>query len=213
MIIMKKQNVYYIIACAILIIASLYIRAHSKEVRISSPQPIASFPLELRGFLGEKTFPSYKNFHDPSADEWILRIYTKKKEDMPIRVFIGYWENQDETKKINPPRYTSGGWEYYWIKTKSLSLGSRTVNLKEFLNERGLEKELVYYCYIVNGKIISNEYYLRFLSMLNSLLYGRSNAALLRISSPVTDNWSIEKAESYEEDFIKGILPILLEYV
>ena len=94
-----------------------------------------------------------------------------------------------------------------------LKIYIKTVNLKNYLSFRDKEKELVYYCYIINGKIISNEYYLRFINTLNSLLYNRSNAALLRVSSPVNDTWSLEEVEDYEEDFIKKILPVLLKYV
>ncbi len=210
---MKRQNLYYIVACVILILANLYIREYSKEILIPPSQAIKGFPVELKGFIGKEAFPSYKNFHDPAADEWILRIYTKKGEYFPIRLFLGYWKSQNEEKRIAPPRNTDNRWEYYWIKDRSFLLGSKTVNLKEFLNERDNEKELVYYCYIIDGKIISNEYYLRFLNMFNSLLYNRSNTALLRISAPVTDKWSVKKVEAYEEDFIKKILPLLLEYV
>ncbi len=210
---MKKQVIYFIIACTILILSSLYVRGHGTEVKTPSSQPIVNFPSEIDGFLGKTVFPSDKNFHDPSADNWILRIYTKKGHNKPIRVYLGYWESQNEWKRINPPRYTMGGWGYYWIKTKSVSLESKTVTLKEFLNERGHEKELVYYCYIVDGKIISSEYRFRFFSTLSSLLTGRNNAALLRVSMPVTDEWTVEKAEVYEEDFLKTILPLIQEYI
>ncbi len=210
---MKKQIIYFIIACAILILSSLFIRGHSTEAKTLSSQPIVNFPLEIEEFHGKTVFPSDKNFHDPSADNWILRIYLKKGHNKPIRVFLGYWESQNEGKRVNSPRYTIGGWEYYWIKTKSVTLGSKTVKLKEFLNEHGPEKELVYYCYIVDGKIISSEYRFRFFSMLSSLLTGRNNAALLRISMPVTDEWTVEKAEVYEEDFLRAILPLIQEYI
>jgi EpsI family protein len=209
----KKQIIYFIIACAILILSSLFVRGHGTEVKTLSSQPIVNFPLEIEEFHGKTVFPSDKNFHDPSADNWILRIYSKKGHNKPIRVFLGYWESQNEGKRVNSPRYTIGGWEYYWIKAKSVTLGSKIVKLKEFLNERGNEKELVYYCYIVNGKIISSEYRFRFFSMLSSLLTGRNNAALLRISMPVTDEWTVEKAEVYEEDFLRAILPLIQKYI
>lgn len=212
---MKKQNLYYIVACIILIFASLYLRGqgHNKKIGVPSLQPISGFPLEFKEYHGKECLPSYKNYHDFSADEWVLRIYTKKGKNIPISVFVGYWENQDETKKIKPPRYTNNRWGYYRIRAKSLSLGSKMITLKEFLNERGFEKELVNYCYIIDGNIISNEYHFRFLSILNSLLYGRSNAALLRVSVPVTDELSLDKAEAYEEEFMEELLSLLLKYV
>ena len=210
---MRKQNLYYIFACFVIIFSIFYLNKRQEVKKVPSSQRLANFPIELKGFTGETANPSSINFRDSSADESIFRFYTKNGDNRLIHVVIGYWENQNEEKKINPPRYTSNQWDYYWIRTKPLKLGLTAVSSKEFLNEKGAERELVYYCYIINGKIISNEYYFRFLSMLNLLLYGRNNAALLRVSMPVTDEWPVEKAEIYEESLMMEILPLLLKYI
>ncbi len=209
---MKKQNVYYIIACSVIILAFFYLKGHREGTRIPPSQPITNLPLEFKGFVGTAIISSDEKFHNITADEWIFRVYTGG-DDRLIGVFIGYWGYQNEKKKINPPRYTDNQWDYYWIRTKPLNLGSTSVFLKEFLNERGREKELVYYCYIINKKIISNEYYFRFLNVVNLLVHGKNNAALLRVSMPVTDEWPIEKAETYEENFMREILPLLIKYI
>ena len=210
---MKKQNFYYIIACFVIIFTIFYLKERREVIRTPPLKSIVGLPLELKGFTGKTSIQSYINFHDPLADEWIFRIYTKKGDNRPISIFIGYWESQNEKKKITPPSFIDNQVDYYWIKTKPLKLGQTAVTLKEFMNEKGIEKELVYYCYIVNRKIISNEYHFRFLNMLNLLIYGRSNAALLRVSMPVNNEWPVEKAEAYEEVFILEILPLLLEYI
>ncbi len=210
---MRKQNLYYIFACFVIISSIFYLNERREVKKVPSSQPLANFPIELKGFTGETANPSSINFSDSSADESIFRFYIKNGDNRLIHVVIGYWENQNEEKKINPPRYTSNQWDYYWIRTKPFRIGSTAVSSREFLNEKGAEKELVYYCYIVNRKIISNEYHFRFLNMLNLLIYGRSNAALLRVSMPVTNEWPVEKAEAYEEVFILEILPLLLEYI
>lgn len=208
---MKEKNIYFIIACAILIIASLYLRIPRGKFEIPSSRPIADFPFELSGFRGESIF-SYTNYNT-SADQTVRRIYKKEGVEMPVNVFIEYWTSQSETKRVVSPRYTMSGWGYNWIKTKTLPIDSGSINLKEFLNERGSKKELVYYCFIINKKIVSDEYQLRLHSFLNSLLHGRSNIAVLRVSMPVTEQWSAENAESFEENFLKELLPVLKEYI
>jgi hypothetical protein len=49
--------------------------------------------------------------------------------------------------------------------------------------------------------------------MINSLFYKRNNAALLRVSVPITSDFPIEAAETYIEDFIKEFLPIVKGYL
>ena len=79
---MKEKNIYFAIACAILIIAGLYLRIPRGEYEISSSRPIADFPLEFSGFRGESIF-SYNNYNT-SADQSVQRIY--KKEGVPARI-------------------------------------------------------------------------------------------------------------------------------
>ena len=211
---MRKTGIYYFIACLILILASISVKAYRHTARVPLPLNPDTIPREFGEFTGKDDYRTDSNYHDPSADQWFLRIYSGNGNDKPIHVFFGYWENQNEQKRITPPRYTSQGWQYYWIKTKQLEYGKNIVaSVKEFLSERGQEKELVYYCYIVNGKIISDEYRLRFLNTINALLYRKNNAALLRVSVPVTSGFPEESAEIYIEDFIKDFLPIVKEYL
>lgn len=211
---MKKNDIYYLIACAILILASISIKGYSHEVRVPLPQAIDGIPGEFGEFIGINEHPSDRNYLDSSADQWILRIYNQRGSDKPIRVFVGYWESQNEQKRVTPPRYTAEGWEYYWIKTKPLSLGTDAiVSVKEFLNEKGQEKELVYYCYIVDGKIVLDEYQLRLLNVVNLLLYRKSNAALVRLSVSVTTDFPVENAEVLGEKFLKEFLPLLKKYL
>lgn len=208
----ENKNTAYVIACAVLIMAILYTRGYNREIKKPSLQPIRSLPLVIGSYSGQDVYPVVNNFLDLSADEWILRVY-RKNDGKPIGVFVGYWENQNEKKRIRSPRYTNWDWKYYWIKTRPVVIGSAAIRLKEFLSERGNEKELVYYGYIVNGKIIGSEYHLRFLNMLNMLIRAKSNAAVFRVSVPVTDVFTLAQAEAYEDEFIKAVLPLLLKYI
>ena len=211
---MRKTFRFFILACVILISAAFYTRWLIKEVRIPLMRPLAQIPSEVSGFIGENVSTFSQDSNDDSSAVKLLRIYRKKGENTPLNVFVGYWETENEIRRIRSPRYTAEGWGYYWTRTKSLSLGDNNkIQLKEFLNERGEEKELVYYCYIIDGKVIPDEYRFRFLKAVNSLLYRRNNAALLRVSTPITNDFPVEAAETYIEDFVKDFLPIVKGYL
>ena len=211
---MKKKFRFFILACVILILASFYTRWLIKEVRIPLMQPLAQIPIEFAEFNGENVSTFSQESDYGSSDVKTVRIYKRKGENASLNVFVGYWETEDEIKRIRSPRYTTEGWGYYWTKTKTLTTGDNNkIQLKEFLNERGDEKELVYYCYIIDGKVVPDEYRFRFLKAVSSLLYKKNNAALLRVSVPVTINFPVEAAEAYIEDFLKDFLPIVKGYL
>ena len=211
---MRKNLSFFVLSCVILIFAAFYTRWLIKEVRIPLIQSLAQIPSEVSGFVGENvsTFPQDSNYD--SSDEKILRIYKRKGQDTLINVFLGYWERENEIKRIRSPRYTTEGWGYYWTKTKTLMTSTNnSAEFKEFLNERGDEKELVYYAYIIDGKVIPDEYRFRLLKAVNSLLNRKNNAALLRVSVPITSDFPVEMAEPYIEDFLKEFLTIVKEYL
>ncbi len=209
---MKTIKLHYIAACFVLILAGLFVTYCVKDTKTPASASIMGLPLDLNEYYGKDIKPLYEYYYDnPQADEKILRVYKNKKNNREIYLFVGHWKNQSEEKRIVAPRYTTDGWSYYWIKTTVLKTGSTTVDLKKFLNEKGARKELVYYCYIINDETVSSEYNLKFMSMLNLLLRGRNSASLLRVAMPVTDEWPLEKAEVYEEAFIREIAPLLME--
>jgi EpsI family protein len=211
---MKKTHIYYFIACLVLIFAIILTKTYHQTGRVPLTLDLETIPREFGEFTGGNTYAIGSNYRDLSADQKVFRIYSGKGNSQPIQVFFGYWESQNEQKRITPPRYTSQGWQYYWIKTKRLEYGKNSMaTVKEFLNERGQEKELVHYCYIINGKAFSDEYRLRFLNALNALLHRENNAAVLRVSVPVTRNFPVESAEIYIEHFMKRFLPIVKGYL
>jgi EpsI family protein len=211
---MRKTFPFFILACAILILASVYTKWLIKEVSIPLMQPLDQVPKENGKFMGENVSSTSQEFNYNSSDSQISRMYTEKGKTSTINVFLGYWESEKETKRISSPRYTKEGWGYYWTKTKTITTGENNkIQLKEFLNERGEEKELVYYAYIIDGKVVPDEYRFRFLKAVNSLLYRKNNAALLRVSTPITSDFPVEVAEPYIEDFLKEFLPIVKEFL
>ncbi|MBI4698893.1 MAG: EpsI family protein [Nitrospirae bacterium] len=211
---MKKSSLYYTIACAVLILAGLLVSSRTHEALSPPDRSLADFPLDLKSYYGIDIRPvDDYHYDDPMADEKILRVYKDRNKEKSIYFFAGHWDNQNEKKKITSPLYTRDGWGYYWARNKVLSSGSSRLNVKEFLNEKGLQKELVYYCYIINETTVSNEYYFKAMNMMNLLLRGRNNAMLVRISMPVTDEWPLEKAEAHEEQFIMDVMPLLFEHI
>jgi EpsI family protein len=193
--------------------ASLLINEGGKMKTISSSKRIAGIPMKLNDFIGEDAYPAHEDSYDSSADEWIVRNYTDiKNRKTSIQVFVGYWENQDETKKIKPPRYKTDRWQHYGIESEFITLDSGTAKLIAFFSEKGSQRELVYYGYIVNGNIVSNEYVFRFLNVINAVLHGRNNAALFRVSVPVAEGSEIKNVEEHTMEFLQSILPLILDF-
>jgi len=209
---MRRNNLYYLIACIFLVLAIVYVKAQGSQLSNPLLMSFEKLPLELREFTGENIYLPKEIAKYDSADDWILREYRAKNNDMPMQVFVGYWGYQDEQKIIKSPRYTEGA-QYFFKQKTILNKQNDTFVFNSFVHDNNQQKELVYYCFLMDGKVIPDDYQFRFKRMINSLLYRKNNAALLRVSVPVTSNFPVEAAEPYIEDFIKDFLPIVKEYL
>lgn len=204
---MKRENLYFVIACILLVCAGFAVRHLGAETRVPLAKPLSAVPLEFLGSIGRDV---QRSASSQSADTWIFRKYTSEPKIPPLSVYVGYWENQHDGKSIGSPRYTREGWDFYWIRKKQVLISSESsLDVTEFLNEKGYEKELTYYSYLVNGRFIADENHYRLMRMMNSVLHGHSNAGLVKITIPVTDDFPLDRAETYVESFLKEFLPIV----
>ncbi len=205
---MKKENFYFLIAFLLLLGAGFAVRHLGAETRVPLAKPLNTVPLEFVGVTGHDLQPAGSFQYDAKADTWIIRKYSSEPKLPQLSVYVGYWENQNEGKGILSPRYTRDGWNFYWIKKKQILIPSEgAIYMNEFLNEKGSEKELTYYSYLIGDRFIADENRYRLMRMMNAVLHGRSNAALVRITIPVTDDFPLERAETYAESFLREFLP------
>ena len=201
---MKRSNLYFAFTCAILLGALLLVERIEARVPVPLQRPLTSIPMKHEGFSGRDASTAEKNYQASTVDASVYRTYFEEGGLRPVHLYVGYWEAQDEAKKIKLPRYVFDGWGYYWMKEKLLvSPEWGRMPFKEFLNEDARRRELVYYSFVVNGKMMSNEYQLRIVNMLNALLHDRSNAAVIRVSSFLARDETVEEAEERVERFIK----------
>jgi EpsI family protein len=210
---MRRKNLYYIFACILLVLTIIFTGTFENTQRkISLSRPLSELPEAVGGYSGENVYPNEKIAKLNSADNWIVREYNRQDKDDSMLVFVGYWEHQNEKKVIFSPRYITGAQYAFKQKTISNKQNDRFV-FNSFVLDNNQQKELVYYCFLMDGKVIPDDYKLRFLRMVNSLFYRKNNAGLLRVSTPITSDFPVEAAEPYIEDFIKDFLPIVREYL
>ncbi len=207
---MKKENFCFLIACLLLLGAGFAVRHLGGETRVMLAKPLNTVPLAFAGVTGRDVQPAGSFQYDAKADTWIIRQYMKEPKGPRLSVYIGYWENQNDGKSIGSPRYTRDGWSFYRIRKKQILITPESsLDVTEFLNEKGSEKELTYYSYLIGGRFIADENRYRLMRIMNAVLHGRSNAGLVIITMPVTDDFSLDRAEIYAESFLRELLPIV----
>ena len=77
----------------------------------------------------------------------------------------------------------------------------------------GVSTDEVLYWYQMQGRSIAGDYKAKLYTLLDSIRYGRTDAALVRIITPIDPNEDRLQAHNRAVDFAEQIIPLLPAYV
>jgi EpsI family protein len=169
-------------------------------------------PLNWKGWKGRIALFDMAVLEKLQVTEYIMREYRRGGER--ISIYIGYYGSQSAGKQIHSPKncLPGGGWFKLSERQRSLDIDNQgRINFIEAVYEKGSDKEIFMYWYKMKNTYITNEYILKLYMIINSLRYGRNDAAFIRVSSPVTT--SVEDTIHMTENAMKDFSPLLTEYL
>jgi EpsI family protein len=91
--------------------------------------------------------------------------------------------------------------------------GSKPLQVNRAEIQLGENKQLVYYWFQMHGRGISNEYLLKWFVFWDALNRNRTDAALVRVITPLGPNESFADADSRLINFVKMLNPNISDYV
>jgi EpsI family protein len=134
----------------------------------------------------------------------------------PIGLFIGYFPTQRTGQSIHSPQncLPGAGWTFLssWTTSLTNAAGHR-YQVQEFLITDGSTNQEVLYWYQMHGRVIASDYAAKLYTLAGSIRYGRSDAALVRIITPVEPGEERLHARTRAVDFAEQIAPLLPAYV
>jgi EpsI family protein len=196
------------LATALLLVAAAAAIAQTARLR-AAPPPIAleSVPLAVEGWRGRNAGAlDAETIRILAADSYLNRAY--EGGGMPIGLYIAYYARQRPGVSIHSPLHClpGTGWEPLDVSTRSVSgADGSSGDLRRMLVRKGRERAVVLYWYAVHGRVIGNEIVSKAWLLRDSVLFNRSDAALVRIVVPVSA--SVESAEADGLAFARALLP------
>ena len=94
-----------------------------------------------------------------------------------------------------------------------LSVAGRPLRVNRAEIQLGSQRQLVYYWFQQRGRVLTNEYAVKWYLLWDSLKLNRSDGALVRIMTPVGTGESIAAAESRLSAFAGQVTPDLGRYI
>jgi EpsI family protein len=201
------------VALLLLSTALLLAKRGGREI-IAPHQPLASFPVDLGDWNGHVVSIDPQVIEILGAGDFAERAYTRTG-DPPLDFFVGYFPSQRTGASIHSPKncLPGSGWAPVESKYVNLSLDGREYKVNEYTVQKGNQKQLVLYWYQAHGRLVANEYIAKFYLITDSIRLGRSDAALVRIITPIVGNEGSAEAEKRAMQFAHQLVPNLNAYI
>ncbi|SFI98220.1 VPLPA-CTERM-specific exosortase XrtD [Albimonas pacifica] len=162
-----------------------------RELPAIDRQPYAQMPARIGEWtLVNRSAPLEKRVERVlGADDYIGLSYGHADAAAPVEFFSAWYH--DQTKGgIHSPEVClpGGGWEMHSIKTVDLAprLGVEgSFNVNRAVIIKGGSRLLVYYWFDQSGRRIASDYVAKAMLVVNGVVEGRTDGALVRLTTPI----------------------------
>jgi len=177
-------------------------------------QPLSVLSYSLGAWSGEERPFQGRIVQAVSVSDYTNRIYFDKA-GAPIQLYIGYYASQRTGDTIHSPKncLPGSGWDPIQSGDVTISLpGGRQITVNEYVIQQDLNKQMVFYWYQSQGRVIASEYSAKFWMVADAISRNRTDGALVRVITPMNDGQENARARLIQFTQVlfpqlKGILP------
>ena len=121
--------------------------------------------------------------------QYVARVYYR--DTVPaFSTFVSYYERQTQGKTIHSPRncLPGAGWEILSGEPAVVRMDGVNRTLNRYILKNGRASAVVYYWYQGRGRVVANEYRVKWNLLRDAALAGHTEEALVRVVVPVRAN-------------------------
>jgi len=165
--------------------------------RVVLPAPLRTALPTVAGYRVEDQQISAEEQQVAGMSDYVARVYLRDSTAV-FSTLVTYYESQAQGKTIHSPRncLPGAGWEILRAGTRKLSVdgASRTVN--QYILKNGTATAVAYYWYQGRGRVVANEYRVKWNLLRDAALLGHTEEALVRVVVPVVGDAIADSASA-----------------
>ena len=179
-------------------------------------ETFTSFPLQIDDWAGRREAMNGVYLDTLKLDDYLLANYARG--GAPVNLYIGWYATQSAGAATHSPRacLPGGGWRIVDLRRTALAQvrgADGPLQVNRALIAAGDQRELVYYWFVQRGRIVTNEYMVKWYLLVDSLLRHRSDGALVRLVVPIPAGAVEGDADRDLQAFAGAIAPQLHRFI
>ena len=212
------------VVAAVLIGTSAALAAVMDSEVVPTRESFAVFPMTLGAWQGARA----ADFDDAivaelGVDEYLNVVYRGPSRSV-VGLYVGFYMSQRQGDTIHSPAncIPGSGWQPVETGRMTIAVSSgvtgppnRNVEVSRWLIQKGDEQQLVLYWYQSHGRVVASEYWNKIHLVADAIRLNRTDAALVRVITPVSSTSSRGLAEAEERaiSFVQSMFPALERFL
>ena len=174
----------------------------------------AEFPLRLADWTGQRAPLEAVYLDQLKLDDYLLANF-QGDGPLPVNVWIAYYNSQRNGQAAHSPRscLPGGGWEFSSLDQRDIPVTSGSVRVNRAVIVHGSERQLMYYWFQQRGRVITNEYLVKWYIFKDAVTRNRTDGALIRLIAPIPLGATAEQADRTLSRFTSDLARTLPNYV
>lgn len=204
------------VVVAALVITFFILPSKRTEATVARKE-FSEFPMVIGGWSGKAEAMDRIYLDALRLDDYLTANYENSLRQV-VNLYFAYYKSQSTETSIHSPRVCmpGGGWVINRFSQRivdGVRVGARPLAVNRAEIQLGDNKQLVYYWFQMQGRAITNEYLLKWFVFWDALTRNRTDAALVRITTPLNAGESYGDADARLVDFVKKMNPLMGDYV
>ncbi len=172
------------------------------------------FPTTLNDWQGRRVIMEKKYRDILKFDDYFMADFSDTRHS-PVNLYVAYYESQRKGSSIHSPRscIPGGGWRIQSVTTEGIEFNGALTQTNRVLIQKGKMRQLVYYWFDQRGRNLTNEYLVKWFLFWDALTRNRTDGALVRFTTVISDRESLDTAEDRLVKFMQTAVPQLDKYI
>jgi EpsI family protein len=194
----------------------LLLHARNSVEIIPAREPLSSFPQAIDGWTSTD-IPISKDVLDIlGPGDFLLRGYRNGGSNADVDLFIAYFPSQRSGDTIHSPKHCLPGSGWTPIQSDRIAValaGQAPFPANRYLIAKGEDRQLVLYWYWAHNRAVASEYSAKFYLIADSIRMRRSDGSMIRLTTGLAANESIDSAQQRLLALADDIVPLVKHYV
>lgn len=175
------------------------------------------FPMHLNGWSGTALGLEKQYIDALRFDDYVLADYRSHNGES-VAFYVAYYQSQRKGQSAHSPQscLPGGGWEISSMTHMDVPAGTGMLlplPVNRVVIQKGREKQVVWYWFKQRDRILNNEYLVKFYLFWDALSRGRTDGALVRMSSGVGLGETEDVVDQRLHRLLSAVGPELNRYV